>query len=87
MFDMAQLHLGHFAKAFGLREAPGGIGGGASRRTYKPSTAAAAGRKRGHDGGDNDDDVGGGQVDGDAARRMREKMKAVMSASSEFNIG
>jgi len=92
VFDMAQLHLGHMAKAFGLREAPGGIGGGASRRTYRPTTAttAAAGRKRAAGGGADDDergDAGGNQPDGDAARRMREKMKAVMSASSEFNIG
>lgn len=99
-FDMTQLHLGHMAKAFGLREAPGGIGGGVSRRTHRPAApaAGAGGQKRkapassGGGGGaaagrdaDGDNDLG--RTDEDAARRMRAKMKAVMSASSEFNIG
>ncbi|KAK8081215.1 hypothetical protein PG997_009033 [Apiospora hydei] len=34
-FDITQLHLGHTAKSFGLREAPGGIGGGPTRRVVK----------------------------------------------------
>jgi ATP-dependent RNA helicase DDX31/DBP7 len=85
-FDMTQLHLGHMAKAFGLREAPGGIGGGSgvARRGGAQKTATA-GKKR-KAGKENDDDATG-VVDDDAARRMREKMKAVMSTASEFNIG
>ena len=35
-FDMTQLHLGHMAKAFGLREAPGHMGGSIGRLT-KPA--------------------------------------------------
>lgn len=31
-FDITELHLGHTAKSYGLREAPGGIGGGAGGR-------------------------------------------------------
>lgn len=97
-FDITQLHLGHMAKAFGLREAPGGIGGGVSRRTRKAGSSAsgasagAAGQKGAKSGGagggrakDDDDELGA--VDDDAARRMREKMKMLMNASSEFNLG
>ncbi|KAL2177081.1 P-loop containing nucleoside triphosphate hydrolase protein [Thermothelomyces heterothallicus CBS 202.75] len=107
-FDITQLHLGHMAKAFALRETPGGIGGGVARRAQK---AASGGDKKakvsssgkvtikksggggggggGGDDDDDDDDDGDriGAVDEDAARRMREKMKMVMNASSEFNIG
>lgn len=92
-FDITQLHLGHTAKSFGLREAPGGIGGGVQRRTKRPASSttsksshAAASRSRGGGGEDSDNEQTGG-VDEDAARRMRQKMQAVMSASAEFNIG
>ncbi|KAL2256986.1 hypothetical protein VTK26DRAFT_803 [Humicola hyalothermophila] len=100
-FDITQLHLGHMAKAFGLRETPGGIGGGVSRRAHKAHKAdkaagagasagggekkAAGGKKKAFD--DDDDGDGLGAADEDAARRMREKMKMLMNASSEFNIG
>ncbi|KAK3943294.1 ATP-dependent RNA helicase DBP7 [Diplogelasinospora grovesii] len=91
-FDMTQLHLGHTAKSFGLREAPGGIGGGVSRRTHKPTTTSkggASGTKRTFDDRDGGDarDGENPSVDDDAARRMREKIKAVMNVASEFNIG
>ncbi|KAJ9142957.1 ATP-dependent RNA helicase DBP7 [Pleurostoma richardsiae] len=95
-FDISQLHLGHVAKSFGLREAPGGIGGGVQRRAAHGGKARAAGatgsgvgKKRGAAALDSDDeDVGrGAGADEDAARRMREKMKAVMNAAGEFNIG
>ncbi|KAI1801154.1 ATP-dependent RNA helicase dbp-7 [Daldinia bambusicola] len=91
-FDITQLHLGHTAKSFGLREAPGGIGGGPSRRTIKPgqhqqkktgSSNSGGGKK----GDDSDREDGAGAADEDAARRMRMKMKQVMSAAGEFNIG
>ncbi|KAI1373272.1 DEAD-domain-containing protein [Hypoxylon crocopeplum] len=93
-FDITQLHLGHTAKSFALREPPGGIGGRPSRRTFRPAGQRTGGQKRGGDsngdrggdaGGDRDD--GAGAVDDDAARRMRMKMKEVMSAAGEFNIG
>jgi ATP-dependent RNA helicase DDX31/DBP7 len=98
-FDITQLHLGHLAKAFGLRETPGGIGGGVSRRTHKGGAGAGgdkkakvsvsgAGKVTSRPGRVEDDDEDGvGAVDEDAARRMREKMRMVMNASSEFNIG
>ena len=87
-FDITQLHLGHMAKSFGLREPPGGIGGGVSRRTHRPTAKASSGpstKPAGQAKWDTEDNVGA--VDDDAARRMKEKMRALMNASSEFNLG
>ncbi|KAI1841348.1 hypothetical protein JX265_013448 [Neoarthrinium moseri] len=97
-FDITQLHLGHTAKSFGLREAPGGIGGGPSRRVIKGGQQkSGTAQKRKAAAHDSDDDIpknrgtdkgdGMGVTDEEAAKRMRMKMKAVMSAASEFNIG
>ncbi|KAI1205806.1 DEAD-domain-containing protein [Annulohypoxylon truncatum] len=92
-FDITQLHLGHAAKSFGLREAPGGIGGGPSRRTHRPGPQQKSGNSSNtSNGGQNrrragDESDGENAVDEDAARRMRMKMKQVMSAAGEFNIG
>ncbi|KAI8631929.1 DEAD-domain-containing protein [Xylariaceae sp. FL1651] len=93
-FDITQLHLGHTAKSFALREAPGGIGGGPSRRTYKAGQKRAAEQKSADTDntdsapskarGDGDDIA---PVDDDAMRRMRMKMKEVMNVAGEFNIG
>ncbi|KAL7629754.1 ATP-dependent RNA helicase dbp7 [Parahypoxylon ruwenzoriense] len=87
-FDITQLHLGHTAKSFALREAPGGIGGGPSRRTFKAGQqkTSTGGQKKGAAKGDGNDGEGGA-ADDDAARRMRMRMKEVMSAAGEFNIG
>ncbi|KAI1134793.1 DEAD-domain-containing protein [Hypoxylon sp. FL0543] len=88
-FDITQLHLGHAAKSFALREAPGGIGGGPSRRTFKAGqqkSGSGKGERKGAKGGD-DSDGETRAADEDAARRMRMKMKEVMSAAGEFNIG
>ncbi|KAI1497883.1 P-loop containing nucleoside triphosphate hydrolase protein [Biscogniauxia marginata] len=96
-FDITQLHLGHTAKSFALREAPGGIGGGPSRRAFKPGQhkAGSAQKKGAARGDDSDDETGtrrgktqeAGGVDDDAARRMRMKMKEAMNLAGEFNIG
>ncbi|KAK4215337.1 ATP-dependent RNA helicase DBP7 [Rhypophila decipiens] len=86
-FDLTQLHLGHMAKSFGLREAPGGIGGGVMARKVNKSHAGAGKSSGGnHKGGDDDDDAGGA-VDEAARKRMRDKMRSVMNAASEFNLG
>ncbi|CAM1511539.1 Fc.00g090520.m01.CDS01 [Cosmosporella sp. VM-42] len=45
-FDITELHLGHTAKSYGLREAPGGIGGGAERKTRKRPKDGDRGNKR-----------------------------------------
>ncbi|KAI1185299.1 DEAD/DEAH box helicase [Nemania serpens] len=95
-FDITQLHLGHTAKSYGLREAPGGIGGGPSRRTFRAGQNQG-GEKKGADRDDSDkasgtrkpragdDDIPA--LDDAAAIRMRMKMKEVMNVASEFNIG
>jgi ATP-dependent RNA helicase DDX31/DBP7 len=96
-FDMTQLHLGHMAKSFGLREAPGGIGGGSVRRAYKAPSTSSAEKTTKNSGGvggiartrDDPDEVDMDEFAlADAAKRMREKMKQNMNAgASEFNIG
>lgn len=92
VFDMSQLHLGHTAKSFGLREAPGGIGGGVQKRTHRSIATAkglsGAGNKR-KLGGDLDDDLAaGGNVDEEAARRRMQEMirKMGKDTAGEFNI-
>lgn len=93
VFDLSELHLGHLAKSYGLREPPGGIGGGVVKRTHRPGIGGAAGksgsggRKRGPGGG-LDDEGGGGNADEEAARRKMQDMIRKMGANSasEFNI-
>lgn len=86
-FDITQLHLGHMAKAFGLREPPGGIGSGISRRTHKPGEKSSGGPRPSGSSKAWDAEDGIGSVDDGAAKRMKEKMKQMMNAASEFNIG
>lgn len=92
MFDVKALHLGHLAKAFALRERPGGMGRGASDE--KASGRRGQSEKRMKSSGD--DTVTSHQADfdmpategQDAARKMRRKMKEqAMAGASEFNIG
>lgn len=88
-FDITELHLGHTAKSFGLREAPGGIGGGAERKTKK--------RPRQSDkGGNSGKGSRGDRRDKDESKKDDRppqdiiKMKSMMmmrSAADEFNIG
>ncbi|KAK4161548.1 putative ATP-dependent RNA helicase DBP7 [Cladorrhinum sp. PSN259] len=96
-FNMEELHLGHMAKAYGLREAPGGIGSGISRRTHKATAPAGqqktGGSKSSSSGGSkgkfDDDEIGGGD-DEDAKRRMAAAMARMsrnMNSASEYNIG
>lgn len=93
VFNITELHLGHMAKSFGLREAPGGIGGGVQRRTHRPggSGSGSGGAKSGKRRAADSEDEGGGageSVDEVAARRrMQEMIKKMKSnAASEFNI-
>ncbi|KAI5861581.1 DEAD-domain-containing protein [Durotheca rogersii] len=95
-FDLAQMHLGHGAKSFGLREAPGGLGGGAPAKRRKSGGGGGGGggggeEARARKGGRRDDDGGGDKDDEEAeARRARMRAKTrqvVMDAAGEFNIG
>ncbi|ROT41893.1 ATP-dependent RNA helicase DBP7 [Sodiomyces alkalinus F11] len=98
-FDMQELHLGHLAKSYALREAPTGVGRGGAKEGKKAALKEAARKKRKH--GDGEGGGGGGGGGGDRfdaeddddeearerERRMRMKMKSVMDAAGEFNIG
>ncbi|KAK4544379.1 hypothetical protein LTR36_004270 [Oleoguttula mirabilis] len=95
IFDMKQMHLGHLAKAFALRDKPGNIrvpgqrpgkDAGAKNKESRRNQAAkkAPGAKRPR--GDDDMDVPTATDEHDARRRMHAKMKA-MSGASEFNLG
>lgn len=95
VFDIQQLHLGHIAKSYGLREAPGGIGGGVQKRTHAHNKkggggSGAADGGAGGGGGkrkaDLLEDVDGADVDAVAAKRKMEEMLRKMNAASEFNI-
>ncbi|KAI3397427.1 hypothetical protein diail_10758 [Diaporthe ilicicola] len=92
VFDIQQLHLGHIAKSYGLREAPGGIGGGVQKRTHHRGMPQAGGASAGSGaaGGkrkaDLMDDADGGDVDAAVAKRKMEEMLKKMNAASEFNI-
>lgn len=80
-FDMTELHLGHVAKSFGLRDPPGGIGAGLDRKGKKK------GGKAGQKGKDQDEDA---DMDPERpAREMlrRKSMMLMRSAADEFNIG
>lgn len=94
IFDMQSLHLGHLAKAFALRDKPGSIRVPGLRpsansasdnkkdRKANAGKAAAAGRAKSlHEG-----DVAGTIDLRDAARKVRNKIKE-MNSASEFNLG
>ena len=97
MFDVKALHLGHLAKAFGLRERPGNMGRGSNVGGRKSTTKGGEKRKL----VDSGDGLGGEQRPSgkedhldlphsdaqDAAKKMRSKMKEHMAGASEFNIG
>ena len=91
MFDVKGLHLGHLAKAFGLRERPGNFGrnevaakkggqrGERKGMAHPSARAPKGGTKEGVDVPRSD-----GQ---DAVRKMQLKMKEHLAAAGEFNIG
>ena len=92
IFDIKGLHLGHLAKAFGLRDKPGSMGRGSTgdkgsgRRTK--SEGKDGGRAKENKALGRNEDVVTAAVDrNEAAAKMRRAMKAHMSAADEFNIG
>jgi ATP-dependent RNA helicase DDX31/DBP7 len=83
IFNIADLHLGHWAKAFALRERPGGMGVPGARKS-----ANAGKETRRHVTERESDAAGTTESSGrDAARKMRTKMTEQMAGISEFNIG
>ncbi|KAL9597307.1 MAG: hypothetical protein Q9219_005231 [cf. Caloplaca sp. 3 TL-2023] len=92
IFDVKELHLGHLAKAFGLRERPGHFGRGDKAKGARRDHGARKGGK--DDAGPfpnkkvHDRDREASNVDGrDAARKMQSKMKEHLAGANEFNIG
>ncbi|KAJ6785009.1 hypothetical protein PWT90_10907 [Aphanocladium album] len=85
-FDISELHLGHTAKSYALREPPRGVGAGVDRKTRKGAkggSKAAGGAAAGKD-----DDNEQQQVDQGAARSiLRKKGMMLMTGADEFNIG
>lgn len=86
IFDMKELHLGHLAKAFALRDRPGSI----RVPGLRPNANASKSDRRASGKLSSKDHGGEDVVDVDAqeaARKMRAKIKTQLSGSSEFNIG
>ncbi|KAJ5488851.1 ATP-dependent RNA helicase dbp7 [Penicillium diatomitis] len=91
MFNIKELHLGHLAKSFGLRDRPGKINVPGLRtskeetkKDFKAGRGAALGKRKA-DG----DSAAASNVDEAArenARKMRAKMKEHMGGASEFNL-
>lgn len=78
-FDIAELHLGHVAKSFGLREAPRGVGSGIDRKNRKGGGSAKSKKE---------DDEEQQAVDQSQARRViKKKGMMLMTGADEFNIG
>lgn len=102
IFNIKELHLGHLAKSFALRDRPSKInvpglrqGKDETKKEFKAErkTVSAAGRKRkassGRGGGDDDDDVvrkASATDAAEAARKMKAKMREHMAGASEFNL-
>ncbi|RMJ23079.1 hypothetical protein PHISP_06055 [Aspergillus sp. HF37] len=98
IFNIKELHLGHLAKSFALRDRPSKVnvpglrqGAEETKRNFKSDKkSAAAGRKRkaganNHDG----DDAAAVSTATDAAtaaQKMKAKMKEHMAGASEFNL-
>ena len=79
VFDRGELHLGHLAKGFGLRERPGRFG------VEERKGRRVLGKK-----GEGEEREGLGKEEVDArevARRMRKMADRQMKGASEFNIG
>ncbi|OAA32226.1 DEAD-like helicase [Moelleriella libera RCEF 2490] len=80
-FDITQLHLGHVAKSFGLRDPPGGIGAGIDRRTNKKGSS----RDRHASSKEGGTPVMNEKSSMDIIKKK--SMLLMNSAADEFNIG
>ncbi|KAF1985075.1 DEAD-domain-containing protein [Aulographum hederae CBS 113979] len=90
-FDIKALHLGHLAKAFGLRDRPGEIrvpGMRPGKDQHKEGRGKGT-KRSGGDGDGMDEDDGVPEItDAEQAKRlMRAKARMNMSGASEFNLG
>jgi ATP-dependent RNA helicase DDX31/DBP7 len=92
MFNIKELHLGHLAKSFALRDRPGKInvpglrpGKEETKKDFKAGRGATLGKRKA-----GDDSAAASNTDEatrEAARKMRAKMKEHMGGgASEFNL-
>ncbi|KAK2591985.1 ATP-dependent RNA helicase dbp7 [Conoideocrella luteorostrata] len=80
-FDITQIHLGHIAKSFGLRDPPGGIGAGIDRKAKRKG--AAKGRQS-----SSKEDMSSAVDEKSSMDIIKKKSMMLMSsAADEFNIG
>ena len=96
IFNIKELHLGHLAKSFALRDRPSKInvpglrpGQEDTKKEYKADRKSTAGNKRkapSSGGKADDDDIPGATDAAAAAQKMRAKMKEQMAGASEFNL-
>lgn len=97
IFNIKELHLGHLAKSFALRDRPSkvnvpGLRQGAedTKREFKSDRkSAGAGRKRKAAANNHDGDDAAAPTANDAAtaaQKMKAKMKEHMAGASEFNL-
>ncbi|PGH02411.1 ATP-dependent RNA helicase DBP7 [Helicocarpus griseus UAMH5409] len=87
MFNIKDLHLGHLAKSFALRDRPAKInvpglrpGKEDTKKEFKADRKGGNGKESAQGGS------GGGADTNVAARKMRAKLKEHMAGASEFNI-
>ncbi|KAB8273295.1 P-loop containing nucleoside triphosphate hydrolase protein [Aspergillus minisclerotigenes] len=90
MFNIKELHLGHLAKSFALRDRPSKInvpglrpGDKEAKKDYK-AERNTVGKKR--KAGGPDDDFQPSNDATSAAQKMRAKLKEHMAGASEFNL-
>lgn len=97
IFNMQELHLGHLAKAFALRDKPGAIrvpgarpGAGKDKKGKAQAIANAVAKNGGKSDGKRSagalDDVTE-VTDAEAAKRKMQQMSRKMGGASEFNLG
>ncbi|KAG5983484.1 ATP-dependent RNA helicase dbp7 [Claviceps digitariae] len=84
-FDITQLHLGHVAKSFGLRDPPGGIGAGIDRKANKKGSGGSKDRDRKPL---SNEETSAAVDERTSMNLIRKKSMMLMSsAADEFNIG
>lgn len=95
IFNIKELHLGHLAKSFALRDRPSKInvpglrqGADETKKEFKAGRKAVGKKRKAGESGDGEDnDVPSATTDSAAAAaKMRAKMKEHMAGASEFNL-
>lgn len=95
IFNIKELHLGHLAKSFALRDRPSKInvpglrqGADETKKEFKSERKSTGKKRKAGSGtrGDDDDGIPNTTDTAAAAQKMRAKMMEHMSGASEFNL-